>query len=377
MKCMVCGAEIPEGSTFCTTCGSAITPAPMAGDDLHTVLLDENGNSVPEAIADATGRQGAVVGDDTRTMLINETENAQAAAQSFQQSGLNPMQPQMGFAQPQMGQPMQPQMGGMTGYNQPMQPQMGQPMGQPQMGGMTGYGQPMQPQMGQPMGQPMMGQPMQAPKKPLSPGAKKGIIIGAIAAVLLAVFFIVVLPILTQKDLAGSYTGRDGYKMVFSDGTYVIYDDDNEISEAGTYVYNKKAGTAILTDLEDNTTDIRFDKKKNIVYMYSTPFSSVNKKEKLDFTLSAGAVDAWEKQIQTASEELVANETLYDEIYWSGYDIEDDTLKNPDGEFGKQLAAKLSYGTDKAFSTLVEGGYLEFDVYITYDGKVEIYTYVW
>ena len=156
--------------------------------------------------------------DTCMTQPVGNINNNQQPFPAQPQTGFNqgyPTQPQTGFNQ---GYPAQPQ----TGFNQgyPTQPQtgfnQGQPFGQsgfnqPQTGFNQGYptqpqtgfnqGYPVQPQTGYPnQGYNMQGYGQPKPKKPLSKGAK----IGIIATVCVAILAIVLVLILKPKTGAKS-----------------------------------------------------------------------------------------------------------------------------------------------------------------------------
>lgn len=345
--------------------------------------------------------------------LQNETVNNQPVqpAQPEMSGYAQPMQPgQTGYAQPMQqgqtdyyGQPVQPSQ---TGYGQPVQPGQtgyyGQSMpqgqtgyyGQPMQQGQTGYGQPMQ--QGQPgyYGQPMQqgqmgyGQPNmynQAPKspkpprKPLSKKAKTGIIAGSIGAVVLIVFFAVILPILLKAKLQGEYTYTDSwddeYRAIFTDGTYVIYDYDDEIYEAG--IYTIKDDKVTLLDIEGDDTKATFDAKKNKICISGQDFEINDKKAKVGFKLTETYLDTLEQNVENAVAKLVKDEDLLEIASWSYYYLSDDDLKDPDDDFVEAFANELNYSTDKALSTMVEAGYIAFDIDVysdgTYEAEVSVY----
>ena len=310
-----------------------------------------------------------------------------------------PMQPeQTGYAQPMQqgqtgyyGQPMQqgqtgyygqPMQQGQMGYGQPMQQgQMG--YGQPMQPGQMGYGQPMQPgQMG--YGQPNMynqaPKPPKPPRKPLSKKAKTGIIAGSIGAVVLIVFFAVILPIILKAKLQGEYTYTDSwddeYRAIFTNGTYVIYDYDDEIYEAGTYTI--KDDKVTLVDIEGDDTKATFDAKKNKIRISGENFEINDKKAKVGFALSDTYLDTLEQNVENAVAKLVKDEDLLEIASWNYYYyLNDDDLKDPEDDFVEAFANELNYSTDKALSTMVEAGYIAFDIDAYSDGtyNVEVSVY--
>ena len=344
--------------------------------------------------------------------LQNETVNNQPVqpaqpvqpqqpAQPEMSGYAQPMQPgQTGYAQPMQqgqtdyyGQPVQP---GQTGYGQPMpQGQTGY-YGQPMQQGQTGYGQPMQQgqpgQMGygQPMQQGQMGygqpnmynqapKPPKPPRKPLSKKAKTGIIAGSIGAVVLIVFFAVILPILLKAKLQGEYTYTDSwddeYRAIFTDGTYAIYDYDDEIYEAG--IYTIKDDKVTLLDIEGDDTKATFDAKKNKICISGQDFEINDKKAKVGFKLTETYLDTLEQNVENAVAKLVKDEDLLEIASWSYYYLSDDDLKDPDDDFVEAFANELNYSTDKALSTMVEAGYIAFDIDVysdgTYEAEVSVY----
>lgn len=343
MKCSKCGAELEVGASFCTLCGTPV--AKQNTDDERTVLVNQEMMGQP---------QGFPTPVQPNLQQQNNT--------GFNQAQIQPGMPPFGQPNPQMGQ--QP-------YGQP-NPQMGQ---QP-------YGQP-NPQMGQqPYGQPMYNQaprPPKAPRKPLSKKAKIGIISGAIAVVLLVVFFVVILPILTRAKLKGEYTYTDSwdddYTAIFDDGTYLIYDYDGDLDEAGTYTI--KDNKVTLIDIEGYETTAKFDADNNAIKIHGDKYKSTNKKEKIDFSLTENYLEVIKPSIEDAIYEVLKDDDIYDDVYWSSEDILDNVLKNPSTDFEEEFAELINYDEDKALQTLIEDGYLNIYIYITYDDEVEISYYVY
>ena len=306
---------------------------------------------------------------------------------------MQPTQPEMsGYAQPiQSGQtgyaqPMQP---GQTGYGQPMQQGQTGYYGQPMQQGQTGYyGQPMQQGQtgyyGQPMQQGQMGygqpnmynqapKPPKPPRKPLSKKAKTGILAGSIGAVVLIVFLAVILPILLRAKLAGEYTYTDSwddeYRAIFTDGTYVIYDYDDEIYEAGTYTI--KDDKVTLVDIEGDDTKATFDAKKNKIRISGEDFEINNKKAKVGFALTTDYLDTLEQNVDNAVAKLVKDDDLLEIASWRYYYLSYDDLKEPDDDFVKAFANELNYSNDKVLSTMVEAGYISIDIDAYSDGSYD------
>ena len=360
MKCSNCGAEIEDGVAFCTSCGTPTAQKPNDDGDKTVLVSQENINpGQPQGFPSA----------------------AQPGTGFVQPQGM-----QTGFGQPQPAQPNYGQPGMQTGFGQPQptQPNYGQP------GMQTGFGQPQpgQPNYGQPgmqtgYGQPGMynqaPRPPKPPRKPLSSKAKAGIIGGAIGVVVLIVFFAVILPILLRAKLAGEYSYTDSwddtYTAIFDDGTYLVYDYDGDVYEAGTYII--KDDKVTMTDIEGYETTAKFDSKDNKIRIDGDTFKSTDKKEKIDFKLTKDYLDNLKSRVDTAVNKVLADEEIYDDIYWSSAYVYDDDLRDPSTDFERALATELGYTDDIILQTLMEGGYIEIDVYITYDGDIEITYYVW
>ena len=204
------------------------------------------------------------------------------------QTGM-PVQPQMGMPNPQTGMPVQPQMGmpnPQTGMpnpqtGMPVQPQMGMPnpqtgMPNPQMGYQQPMGQPVQPQMGY---QQQVGQPIQqaepaktqkAPKvkKPLTGGKIAAIIGGSVAGIAAIVCGIIFIPKLFKpaKDVV-----IDAFE-----NTFAIEAEDNSFL----------AQNADLATINDtfNSTGGSVDMKLSIDEVYGEEFPgfSINLTEDFD-----------------------------------------------------------------------------------------------
>ncbi|MDO5127641.1 MAG: hypothetical protein Q4D54_07820, partial [Eubacteriales bacterium] len=250
--------------------------------------------------------------------------------------------------------------------------------GMPQPG-MVPQGMPpqgMQPMYGQ---QPQAPKPPKAPRKPLSTGAKVGIIAGIVAVILAIVFFVVILPILKRSDLKGEYTYKDSwgdeYVAVFDDGTFVIhYYDGDDIYAAGTYTI--KDNKVELRELDGDTYDGTFNEDDNMIKVYGMKFTSSNKKAKADYKLDEDYLDNLTAQIKTFTEKAIGDEDIYDELYWGSY-VTGSDLDNPYTEYLKQLASELNYSSNVALQDLMGTGYLEFYVYINYNDEIEISSYVY
>lgn len=390
MKCSNCGAELEDGVAFCTSCGTPTAQKPNDDSDRTVLVSQENVNSGQPQGFPSAAQPGMQTGFG----------QPQPTQPSFGQTGT-----QTGFGQPQPAQPNYGQPGAQTGFGQPQpaQPNYGQPgmqtgFGQPQpaqpnygqTGMQTGFGQPqpMQPNYGQPgmqtgYGQPGMynqaPRPPKPPRKPLSSKAKAGIIGGAIGVVVLIVFFAVILPILLRAKLDGEYTYTDSwddaYTAIFDDGTYVVYDYEDDVYSAGTYTI--KDDKVTLTDIEGYETSAKFDAKDNKIRIDGDTYKSTDKKATIGFKLTADYYDNLKSRFDTAINKVLADEDIYDDVYWSSAYVYDDDLSDPGTDFERALATEIGYSDDIILQTLMEGGYIEVDVYITYDGDIEISYYVW
>ena len=328
MKCNNCGAEIANGSSFCTACGTPV---------VTNSNIQQNTTQPNTAQPQFTGQP---------QNMHNQTPNSQP----------NPM----------YGQNQAP-------YGQP-NPAYGQnqaPYGQPN----PTYGQNQAP-YGQP--NPTYKQPA-APRKPLSKKAKVGILTTFIVAVLAVIFFVVILPILTRSKLQGEYNCAedDLYKrIIFENDTYVIYDDEGEMQEAGTYTINKN-NKVTLTDLEGYTEDFMFNEDKNTFTFYSIKYKCVDKKKKLGIKLDENYIDDLQVRLDNAVTTILKDPVVAEEAnnYWYYYITEQD-LAEPETEFEKALAEELDYDNDKTLKALVEGYYIGFDIDV-YDDGMDIEIEVW
>lgn len=380
MKCSNCGAELETGVAFCTSCGTPTAPKPNDDGDRTVLVSQENINPGQPQGFPSAAQPDMQTGFGQSQSMQTGFGQPQPTQPSYGQPGM-----QTGFGQPQPTQPSYGQPGMQTGFGQPQptQPNYGQP------GMQTGYGQPqpMQPNYGQPgmqtgYGQPGMynqaPRPPKPPRKPLSSKAKAGIIGGAIGVVVLIVFFAVILPILLRAKLAGEYSYTDSwddtYTVIFDDGTYLVYDYDGDIYEAGTYTI--KDDKVTMTDIEGYETTGKFDAKENKIRISGDTFKSTDKKEKIDFDLTEDYLDNLKSRVDTAVNKVLSDEDIYDDVYWSSAYVYDNDLKNPSTDFEEELAAELGYTDDIILQTLMEGGYIEIDVYITYDGDIQISYYI-
>ena len=274
----------------------------------------------------------------------------------------------MGATQPAYGQTGMQGMGatqpayGQTG----MQPNQ---FGQTGMQGMTGYQQP-------------YGMQPSKPKKPLSKGAKIGIISGLAVALLVGIFFIFIFPILTRAKLGGSYSYKgsdytDYY--VFDDGIFVYYDiNEGETTKNyyGIGTYTVKDDKVILTDINGDTEEFKFDKKENTISYYGTKYKSSDKKAKLDFNISKEYLEGLESKIITASQTSLADEDVWEEaMWWESYYIYGTDLKEPYTDFEEALAKNIGYSSDSTLQYLLENDILSFDVDISSSGTVTVEFY--
>ncbi len=364
MKCTNCGNDVADGFAFCTSCGTPI-PAPSApADSDRTVLINQDMNN-------PLGQSGA------------PTPVAPAAPQGFAQPQA-PATPQPNQFTPNSGQFTGQPAQGFTQAPQPNQfaPNPGQNFTQaPQ-----GYGQTMMGQPQQGYGQTMYGQQPnmmynqrpaapKAPRKPMPKGAKIGIIVGLVVAVLAFVFFKFIWPILTRSDLKGEYVCKsDSYfnTIVFDEGTYVIYDEDGDVEEAGCYTWDEEEGDIEMVSLEGYTHDAKFNRDENIVKYYGSKYKSTNEDETLSCEFTEDYIDELEDRVEQATEDVYDFDEGYNYFY-----LDNDDLADPYNDFTEDLAAELDYENDANLKFLMESGYIEIDISIYSDGDVDVYIWVW
>ena len=376
MKCTNCGADVMDGSAFCTSCGTPVSaPTAPAGNEDRTVLVSQDLNN-PFGQPAAAPQQFAQPTQFTSQPQSMPNNQFAQPTQPSQFTGQPQGMPNNQFAQPAQPSQFTGQPQGMPNnqFAQPAQPS--QFTGQPQ--GM--YGQPNQ-FGGQPQG--MYGQPnmysQQAPKpprKPLSPKAKRNILIGAILVAVAVVFFVIILPILTRSKLGGKYTTSNSsyyHSVVFDNGTYVFYDDDGEISEVGTYEIDEDE--IELTSIEGYDKEGKFNAEENKVGINGNFYKIKDKKATLDFKMTDDYLDTLEAKIEDATDKVLEDEEVYEEATWYSYYIYDDALLNPDTLYEEALAKELDYANDKTLKALIEGNYLEIDVYIYDYDDINIYFY--
>ena len=323
-----------------------------------------------------------------------------ATQPAYGQSGVQ----DIGATQPAYGQTgMQPGQFGQSGMQgagatQPAYGQTGMQSGQFGQSGMQGagatqpaYGQTgMQPgQFGQSGIQGMTGaqQPYGTPwqpkvKKPMSKGAKIGIISGLAVALLVGIFFIFIFPILTRAKLGGSYSYKgSGYTdyYVFDDGVWVYYDiEEGETTKTyyGIGTYTVKDDKVILTDISGDEEELKFDKKKNTISYYGTTLKSKDKKEKLEVDITKDYLEGLESKIITASQTALTNEDVYEEAqWWETYYIYGTDLKEPYTDFEEELATVLGYSSDEKLQFLLENDIISFDIDISSSGTVTVELY--
>ncbi len=371
MKCTNCGNDVADGFAFCTSCGTPV-PAPSApADSDRTVLINQDMNN-------PLGQSGA------------PTPAAPAAPQGFAQPQA-PATPQPNQFTPNPGQFTGQPAQNFTQAPQPNQfaPNPGQFTGQPAQGftqAPQGFGQPMMGQQQQGYGQTMYGQQPnmmynqrpaapKAPRKPLSKGAKIGIIVGLIVAVLAVVFFTVIWPILTRSDLKGEYVCKgDSYynTIVFDEGTYVVYDEDGDVEEVGCYTWDEEDGEIEMTSLEGYTNEAKFNRDDNEVKLYGSKYKSTNEDETLSCDFTEDYIDELESKVEDATEAVYD----FDEGY-NYYYLDNDDLADPYDDFTEDLAAELDYENDANLKFLMESGYIEIDISMYSDGEVDVYIWVW
>ena len=308
-------------------------------------------------------------------------QNMGATQPAYGQTGMQ----NMGATQPAYGQTGMQNMGatqpayGQTGMQNmgATQPAYGQ-TGMQNMGAtQPAYGQSMMQQ-----GMPGYGQPYGAPqkvKKPLSKGAKIGIISGLAAALLVGIFFIFIFPILTSSKFGGEYKYKGSYYTeyyLFDNGIWVNYDIDDGDTEKTYYsigTYTVSGDKVIMTDIHGNTQTATFDKKKNTISLYGTTLTSSNKNAKLEVDIDKNYLDSLESLVKTASETALAVEEVYEEaVWWQSYYVYGSDLKNPYTEFEKELANNLGYSNDKKLQFLLENEIISFDINISSQGTVTV-----
>ena len=382
MICSKCGSNVVDGTTFCPTCGTPLAAPAMDDNSERTVLVDQSMNNplgpMPTPVAPMGAPQPQfTAAPEPSQFTPNASQFTPNASQFTGQPSQYSGQPSQYTSQPQQtmyGQAPQQNM-----YGQPQQGYGQQNMyGQPQQGygQQNMYGQPQQ-GYGQ---QNMYGQAPRAPKpprKPLSKGAKAAIISTLIVGVLAAVFFIFIWPILTRSELKGEYVCKsESYEhtFVFDDGTFVVYDSDDDVVMAGTYEYDEEDGDIELETIDGYSYSASFDRDENIVKYYSSKYKSTNEKETLSFKLEEDYLETLEDSVTTAAEVALTNESIYEEAYYTSYYLEDDDFAYPDSDFTEAVAENLGYEEDKALQFLMESGYVEIYIYV-YDGDVDVYAY--
>ena len=326
------------------------------------------------------GLRGGIIMADQDNQGIQDIGVTQPA---YGQSGMQ----DIGATQPAYGQPgmqdigaTQPAYGqsGMQdiGATQPAYGQTGmqnmgatQPAyGQTGMQNMTGYQQP-------------YGMPQKV-KKPMSKGAKIGIISGLAVALLVGIFFIFIFPILTSSELGGEYSYKGSYYTdyyLFDDGIWVYYDiDDGETDKTyysiGTYKVDGDKVT--LTSIDGYSEEFTFDKKKNTISAYGTTYGSSDKKAKLGVDIDREYLENLKSVITTAANTALGNEDVYEEaIWWESYYIYGNDLKEPYTDFEEELAKNLGYSTDKTLQFLLEEEIISIDIDISSSGTVSVEIY--
>ena len=356
MKCIVCGTENQEGAPYCSACGSPLNSAQSQPGMQQQMPGGQ--------FAQPNMQQQVPNGQFGQPNMQQQMPNGQ-----FSQPNMQQQMPGGQFAQPNMQQQMpggqfaQPNMQQQMPNGQFGQPMMQQaPYGQPGMPNMNGYGQPPK------------------PKKPLSKGAKIGIIAGLSAALLIGIFFIFIFPILTRAKLKGSYSYKGSYYTsyyVFDDGVYVGYDIDEGETEKdyyyiGTYTY--KDGKITMTSIDGETQTFKFDDDDNVVTSdWGIKYKSKDKKAKLDFDIDKAYLDGLEAKFKTASEEALKDETAYEEAtYWNSYYIYGSDLKDPYSDFEEALAKAIGYDSDKTLQFLLENYLISVDISISSSGVVTV-----
>ena len=374
MKCSVCGNEIPAGMTACPNCGSDAMAQPGGG---QFAGYDQQAQDYSQQ-TQGYDQQGQQYGQQTQGYDQQGQQYGQQT-QGYGQQGQQYGQQTQGYGQygQQYGQQTQ-------GYGQYGQ----QTQGYGQYGQQTqGYGQQGQQYGQQTQGYGQYGQtPYGAPKprKPLSPKAKKGIIIGVAAAAVLALLLIFVVPLIFKSKLKGEYKAsyeEEPIYICFSGDTYLVYEKDSDgsidIDEAG--VFSLKGKTVTLIDIEDaSEVKLTYNKSKNTLSLTddgeSLTFKSSNKSAKTGIKLSrsdAGSYeDVLENKIETALRSA-GNTSLYEYQTYEYDELDKDT-----SDLAMAVKAAVNYDSDPTVKTLMNGGYLEIDVDIS-GSDVEVDVYLW
>ncbi|MBR1816829.1 MAG: zinc ribbon domain-containing protein [Lachnospiraceae bacterium] len=339
MKCNVCGTENADGLSVCYACGAPLI-APVQNQGF--------------------------------------SEQVQSVAQETK-----PEQPQ----QPQPSPSQQPQFSQPQGMqNQYQQPQFSQPQGmqnqyqQPQFG-QQGFQNQYQPNgFQQPQGMGQYNMPHKE-RKPLSKGAKIGIISGLAAVLLIGIFFIFIFPILTRAKLSGSYAYESSYGdyyYLFDDGVYIYYEvessGDKYYYDIGTYTVKDDVVSLKAVDGDEET--LKFDAKKNTILYYGSVYKSSDKKAELEVDISKEYIENLNDTVVSASNAALKDKDVYDEATSYGYYfIYDDDLKDPYWDFEKELAKQLNYSSSKELQFLLEEMDLAFDIDISSSGVVTVDIY--
>ena len=383
MKCNVCGTENTEGLTVCYACGAPlINPVQNQSEQQkpeQSVSIEQQPQGVPNQYQQPQFSQPQGAPNQYQQPQFSQPQGAPNQYQQPQFS--QPQGVQNQYQQPQFSQPQ-------GAPNQYQQPQFSQPQGAPN--------QYQQPQFSQPQGfqnqyqqngfQPQqgMGQFNQPPKekKPLSKGAKIGIISGLAAVLLIGIFFIFIFPILTRAKLSGSYVYESSYGndyYLFDDGVYINYElessGDKYYYSIGTYTLNDDVIT--MKDIDGDESTFKFDKKKNTVTDdWRDVFKSSDKKAKLDVDISKEYIDNLKNTVISASNAALKDKDVYEEATSYGYYfIYDDDLKDPYWDFEKELAKQLNYSSSKELQFLLEEMDLAFDIDISSSGVVTVDIY--
>ena len=332
MICKICGANNPDGATYCDDCG-----APLI---IYNVQIKQ-----PEEV-----RPKLQIPENYRQVV---SQPQQAVQQQISQ-------PQQAVQQQQISQPQQAVQQQISQPQQVVQQQISQPQ------------QAVQQQISQPQQavqqQISQGQNTSAPKKKHK-GFVAFIVVLLFIAALATVFFVFIMPKLKgNNEPKGEYKNKDfGGYLLFDDGVYAVYDKD-EGYELGTY--EVKGDGITFTDVNGSVDYGKYNSKDNIVE-YGYEFTLNDEKEKFDVNIDDEYVKALKSKIKDAAcDALNASEVFNEaEIFESDYYIYGKELSETHTEFTKALSDNLNYGSDSILQYLLEENYIAISVSLDLNNK--------